>query len=87
MQISKCEKCGGTYEVHSHHIIYKSQAPKTMHDLPEVKIKLCKFCHSFAHSYPKIFKAWLEEKYPGRYGKLMELKKQYSKSINQFNKE
>ncbi len=84
MHILRCEKCGGTWLLQIHHIIFRSQAPKEMLELEENKIHLCGLCHSFAHSYPNIFKVWLEEKYPGRYDKLIQLKKQYSKKVNRI---
>ena len=42
-----CRLCGGTYSLHIHHIIYRSQGGLTK---KENIIRLCERCHRLVHS-------------------------------------
>lgn len=60
---SKCERCGKTYKLESHHIFYR-RFMATRFDLDNL-ILLCLDCHKFAHSYKKKFTEWVK-KYLGK---------------------
>jgi len=67
-----CERCGTVHELTAHHIIARRH--RAVSALDDNLVCLCFRCHiCWAHVQPAEFRAWLEERYPGRYDALKRL--------------
>jgi hypothetical protein len=75
----KCERCGRTEELHSHHIFERTNFP-TRWDLDN-GICLCALCHSIAHKYDDVFKLWVKKIRPVA---LMEKRKNSQEKIDLY---
>lgn len=69
-----CQKCSRKgsdgWKVDSAHILSRGRAPKLKYE-PFNQILLCaRPCHEWADEHPVEFKAWVEEKWPGRVERL-----------------
>lgn len=69
-----CQMCGRTWDLHIHHIIYRSQLGNN--DERNL-IRLCSECHQKVHSNKKVYQPMLLEHQKKKYGDfdLEELKK------------
>ena len=69
-----CQLCGRTFDLHVHHIIYRSQLGNN--DERNL-IRLCSSCHRKVHSNKKLYQPMLLEHQMKKYGvfDLEELKK------------
>lgn len=66
-----CQLCGSCYELHIHHIIYRSQGGLT---IPENLIRLCGRCHRLVHSNKREWLPKLLERQHSIYGNFNEEK-------------
>ena len=64
-----CQLCGSCYELHIHHIYYRSQGGLT---IPENLIRLCGRCHRLVHSNKKLWQPRLIERQHSIYGNFNE---------------
>ena len=60
-----CQLCGSTYNLHIHHIYYRSQLGLTT---PKNLIRLCSRCHQLVHSNKKKYQPILLELQYKKYG-------------------
>lgn len=81
-----CQLCGSCYELHIHHIIYRSQGGLT---IPENLIRLCCRCHRLVHSNKREWLPKLLERQHSIYGNFEEkdLKRsnKWMKTRNTYN--
>lgn len=61
----KCERCGSTDDLHSHHIIKRTYMPTRW--LLANGICLCMGCHGIAHKDERFFKLWVKPIRPIEY--------------------
>lgn len=47
----KCRLCGGTKDLHAHHIVFRSQSLNTKFDMDN-GAALCRRCHDYSHLTP-----------------------------------
>ena len=60
-----CQLCGSPYNLHIHHIYYRSQLGLT---IPKNLIRLCINCHQLVHSNKKKYQPILLEMQYKKYG-------------------
>lgn len=60
-----CQLCGSTWNLHCHHIYYRSQLGLTV---KKNLIRLCERCHTMVHSNKKKYQPMLLEIQYSKYG-------------------
>lgn len=72
-----CQNCGAAEYLQCAHIISRSY--KSIRVNPDNAVALCRSCHvSFTHR-PLEWRAWVEERYPGRWDQLSQTALRYEK--------
>lgn len=67
-----CQRCGRRsppWKLDAAHILSRGSAPKLKYDLDN-GLLLCVLCHRWADSEGEAFRAWVEERWPGRVTRL-----------------